>query len=82
MAKPFAARVWPGISLPTVIHKAKAPQGKNLAYNDTVIGCEYCQLIKSGHEVPTRSDVAKKKDAKGEDGEGVHELTLENTCII
>lgn len=38
-----------------------------------MIPCEYCKLIKSGNQVPPRSDVAGYENRKCEDREGVHE---------
>lgn len=44
-------------------------------YNDAVVPSENRKLIQPSDEVPTRSDVASKKDAKSEDRDGVHECS-------
>lgn len=43
------------------------------AYDDSVVPGKDDQLIKSGNQIPTGSDVARYEDRKGEDRKRVHE---------
>ena len=44
-------------------------------YNNTVIPSEDGEFIQSSNEIPARSDIASKEDTKGEDRDGVHEVS-------
>lgn len=49
------------------------------SHNDTVISCEYGQLIQPCHQVPTRSDVACNEDTECKNGERVHQRAFVST---
>jgi hypothetical protein len=68
-AKPFAARVYFSYQ---PIAQASFDE---YTYNDSVIPGEDGELIQPSDEVPARSDVASKEDTKGEDRDGVHEVS-------
>lgn len=71
ITKPFAARVWPKrqrVSIHALV--------LHCPYNNSVIPSEYSQLIQSRDKIPARGDITGKEDAKGEDGDRVHEVVL------
>ena len=69
-AKPFAARVWKAIGHISIDMKYALRFQK--AYHYTVISCEYCKLVQSCDQIPTRSYVSCDEDSKCEDRKRVH----------
>ena len=51
-------------------------------YNDTVIYCEYCELVQSGYEVPASGNVSGNEDDNGKYRERVHQSAKDMVAFL